>query len=86
MNCVFHLKYIILQHIIQKYPLPQTKKDTEKKCNIFLLKNHFFYEGLLQGADWEKVPSFLPFYKYVSANSHKSVRYCNPVWYYILGK
>lgn len=62
------------------------QKKTEKNCNIFLLKNCFFYEGLLQRADWKKCLLFCHFLKYVSANSHKSVRYCNPVWYYILGK
>lgn len=41
MNCVFHLKYIILQHIIQKYPLPQTKKDTEKIVIYSSLKTIF---------------------------------------------
>lgn len=51
MNCVFHLKYIILQHIIHKYPLPQTKKDFEKIVIYSSLKTIFFYEGLLQRAD-----------------------------------
>lgn len=52
MNCVFHLKHIILQHIIQKYPLAQTKKkDFEKKFVIYAsLKTIFFYAVLLQRA------------------------------------
>lgn len=60
MNCMFPLKYIILQHIIQKNPLPQTKKKkTLKKIVIyFSLKTIFFYEGLLQRADWGKNASY----------------------------
>lgn len=60
MNCMFPLKYIILQHIIQKNPLPQTKKKkTLKKIVIYSsLKTIFFYEGLLQRADWGENASY----------------------------
>lgn len=49
MNCVFHLKYVILQCIIQKSSLSQTKKTLQKKSVIYSsLKTIFFYEGLLR--------------------------------------